>query len=88
MLFQDRDLEYSASSDRGVLNTAHPALCMLDQILRDLEKRRTAQPSNVGYDLGFQTSVEWAYQERIAGAQPSSAGGIDYVELSDRKSVV
>lgn len=85
MLFQDRDLEYSASSDRGVLNTAHPALCMLDQILRELKKRQTAQPSNAEHNLEFQTSVEWAYRDLGAGAQSSSAGGIDYVELSGSK---
>ncbi|GAP90246.1 hypothetical protein SAMD00023353_4201030 [Rosellinia necatrix] len=91
VLFQDRDLEYSASSDRGVLNTAHAALCMLDQILRKLDKlqkldkRQTAQASGVGYDPEFQTCVEWAYQDRPAGAQSSLVGGIDYVELSGSK---
>lgn len=88
MLFQDRDLEYSASSDRGVLNTAHPALCMLDQILRELEKRQKARPSSARHNLEFQTFVEWAYKERSTGAQSPSAGGIDYVELSESKTTL
>ncbi|KAI0878836.1 hypothetical protein GGS24DRAFT_486997 [Hypoxylon argillaceum] len=88
VLFQDKDLEYSASSDRGVLNTAQPALCILDQILRELDKRQTLPGGNFKTHLGFQTSVEWAYQERTAGAQSSAAGGIDYVELSGSKKTL
>ncbi|CZR66268.1 uncharacterized protein PAC_16169 [Phialocephala subalpina] len=88
VLFQDRDLEYSASSDRGVLNTAHPALCMLDQILSELKKQQNAQPSSAGREFEFQTSVEWAYQERNVGGQSSSAGGIDYFELYGSREVL
>lgn len=85
MFFQDRDLEYSASSDRGVLNTAHSAMCMLNQILQELDRRQTPRGGRTGYGLECQTSIEWAYQERAVGAQSPSGGDIDYVELWESK---
>ncbi|KAI5925987.1 hypothetical protein F4810DRAFT_699861 [Camillea tinctor] len=82
VLFQDRDLEYSASSDRGVLDTAHPALCMLDQILRRLNSQQETRLARNRASDGVQTSVEWAYLEDKVPAQAPSGGGIDYVKLS------
>lgn len=84
VLFQDRDLEYSASSDRDVLNTAQPALIILDQTLKDLHKRQPLSMANKEKqetdDLG--TFVEWAYQERNEVHSTTPTAGIDYVELS------
>ncbi|RYP32533.1 hypothetical protein DL767_005145 [Monosporascus sp. MG133] len=59
VLFQDRDLEYSASSDRDVLNTTQSALIILHQILTQLQASKTRRPIN-DHD---QTVVEWAYHE-------------------------
>jgi hypothetical protein len=57
VLFQDRDLEYSASSDRDVLNTTQSALIILHQILTQASK--TCRPTNDN----DHTVVEWAYHE-------------------------
>ncbi|SPO02597.1 uncharacterized protein DNG_05270 [Cephalotrichum gorgonifer] len=59
VLFQDRDLEYSASSDRDVLNTTHSALIILNQILATLQESKGSRVIN---DLDH-TVVEWAYHE-------------------------
>ncbi|KAI1504945.1 hypothetical protein F5X99DRAFT_331585 [Biscogniauxia marginata] len=83
VLFQDRDLEYSASSDRSVLDTANPALCMLDQILRGLKDR---QKDNKGIKRSFETFVQWAYLEDKSHTQTTLGGGIDYVELSNSET--
>lgn len=57
VLFQDRDLEYSASSDRDVLNTTQSALIILHQILKQAsEKCRPTDDSD-------HTVVEWVYSE-------------------------
>ncbi|KAK5655531.1 hypothetical protein OQA88_5462 [Cercophora sp. LCS_1] len=84
VLFQDRDLEYSASSDRDVLNTAQPALFILDQTLKELYKRqpRQMQSGNEKQEAdNLGTFVEWAYQERDEVHSETPAAGIDYVEL-------
>ncbi|KAI1637585.1 hypothetical protein F4809DRAFT_661083 [Biscogniauxia mediterranea] len=81
VLFQDRDLEYSASSDRGVLDTAHPALYMLDQVLCALDGRQKLQPYNKGTEE-LETCVDWAYQQDKSRARTSLGGGIDYVQLT------
>ncbi|KAH6854558.1 hypothetical protein B0I37DRAFT_362313 [Chaetomium sp. MPI-CAGE-AT-0009] len=60
VLFQDRDLEYSASSDRDVLNTTQSALVILDQILKELQASKSRRPIN---ERDHQTVVEWAYHE-------------------------
>jgi len=62
VLFQDRDLKYSASSDRDVLNTTQSALIILHQILTQLQKRsRDDSPQPTNEDHG--TAVEWVYHD-------------------------
>ncbi|KAB2573874.1 hypothetical protein DBV05_g7478 [Lasiodiplodia theobromae] len=81
VLFQDRDLEYSASSDRSVLNTAQPALVILNQTLQHLKHKPRTQDS--GSEGSTETFVEWAFLEKNLDASSSSlVGGIDYNELS------
>ncbi|KAI0383903.1 hypothetical protein F5Y04DRAFT_249960 [Hypomontagnella monticulosa] len=59
VLFQDRDLEYSASSSRDVLNTTQSALIILHQILTQLQESKESRP----IEDRDQTIVEWAYYE-------------------------
>ncbi|KAK0629516.1 hypothetical protein B0T17DRAFT_488819 [Bombardia bombarda] len=80
VLFQDRDLEYSASSERDVLNTTQPALSMLNQVLREMDKQRRPILTEKS-ESDLQTYVEWAYRERDE-AHSSPGSGIDYSELS------
>ncbi|KAK4158467.1 hypothetical protein C8A00DRAFT_10802 [Chaetomidium leptoderma] len=97
VLFQDRDLEYSASSDRDVLNTAQPAFIMLDQVLKELDKRppppaeggKEHHPSlqAQGCDDATATYVEWAYKGRDASQTTPAGGGVDYIELSKLRNV-
>ncbi|KAK0613660.1 hypothetical protein B0T14DRAFT_526673 [Immersiella caudata] len=61
VLFQDRDLEYSASSDRDVLNTTQSALIILHQILTRLQTSRDNSPQLNNQE--HQTAVEWVYQD-------------------------
>ncbi|KFA78365.1 hypothetical protein S40288_09970 [Stachybotrys chartarum IBT 40288] len=71
VLFQDRDLEYGASSDRDVLNTTQSAVIILDQILGKLQESKKPQGSNTVPPKPRPTStanrnetfVEWAYRE-------------------------
>ncbi|QMW42514.1 hypothetical protein G4B11_005838 [Aspergillus flavus] len=55
LLFQDLDLEYSASSDQDALNTAHPAFEILSQILANIKRAQVKPPGHL------QTKVEWRY---------------------------
>ncbi|KAK4466127.1 hypothetical protein QBC42DRAFT_302934 [Cladorrhinum samala] len=59
VLFQDRDLEYSASSDRDVLNTTQSAIIILNQILRQLQAGKPTRP----IQDDDRTVVEWVYEE-------------------------
>lgn len=59
VLFQDRDLEYSASSDRDVLNTTQSAIIILNQILGQLQASKPVRP----IQDDDRTVVEWAYDE-------------------------
>ncbi|KDN65668.1 putative conserved hypothetical protein [Colletotrichum sublineola] len=60
LLFQDRDLEYSATSDLDNMNTAHTAFNILNQTVmhlynRNREQRRQEHPG------GLNTTLELAY---------------------------
>ncbi|KAB8269195.1 hypothetical protein BDV30DRAFT_229984 [Aspergillus minisclerotigenes] len=55
LLFQDLDLEYSASSDQDTLNTAYPAFEILHQILANIKPGLRKPPGSL------QTKVEWRY---------------------------
>ncbi|KAI2464321.1 hypothetical protein F4781DRAFT_79194 [Annulohypoxylon bovei var. microspora] len=58
LLFQDRDLEYSASSDQDTINTAHSAFKILNQALQHVKQDVLFKPPNQ-----LQTTVEWGYRE-------------------------
>jgi hypothetical protein len=77
VLFQDRDLEYSASSDRDVLNTTQSALVILDQILKQLQ----ASKSHRLISEKDQTVVEWAYHE----LEESGIGTVTPAQLIPQK---
>lgn len=66
VLYQDRDLEYSASSDLDILNTTQVAMVILDQALGELQEtnNRPVGPED-------KTIVEWKYCED-ADIQPAS----------------
>jgi len=57
LLFQDRDLEYSASSNQDVLNTAYSAFKLLDESLRQVKHGAARKPPG-----RLQTTVEWRYE--------------------------
>ncbi|RSM05282.1 hypothetical protein CDV31_009680 [Fusarium ambrosium] len=68
ILFQDRDLEYSASSDRDVLNTAQSALIILNQVISQLDRKEPADTD--------ETIIEWTY----TGVDDPN-GNVDYTQL-------
>ncbi|KAI3548433.1 hypothetical protein CABS03_04518 [Colletotrichum abscissum] len=57
LLFQDRDLEYSATSDLDNMNTAHSAFNILNQIVMHLKHTSRSQ----GYPDGLNTTLQWMY---------------------------
>ncbi|KAE8324388.1 hypothetical protein BDV39DRAFT_217091 [Aspergillus sergii] len=59
LLFQDLDLEYSASSDQDALNTAYPAFEILNQILANVKQGQTKPPR------ALQTMVKWRYSGAV-----------------------
>ncbi|ROV97289.1 hypothetical protein VSDG_04822 [Cytospora chrysosperma] len=58
LLFQDSDLEYSASSDQDTLNTAYSAFKILTQALKHVRQDAPARAPGQ-----LQTTVEWRYSE-------------------------
>ncbi|OPB46175.1 hypothetical protein A0O28_0062960 [Trichoderma guizhouense] len=80
MLFQDRDLEYSASSDRNVLNTAQSALSIVDQTLKNTKDRLKENPPQVNGKIP--TYFEWAFLEMTDKKAAIGAGGTSYSKLS------
>ncbi|KAI1206714.1 uncharacterized protein F4807DRAFT_220998 [Annulohypoxylon truncatum] len=58
LLFQDRDLEYSASSDQDTINTAHSAFKILYQALKHVKQDAPRKPPG-----RLQTTVEWGHCE-------------------------
>ncbi|KAL7628773.1 hypothetical protein AAE478_000288 [Parahypoxylon ruwenzoriense] len=58
LLFQDWDLEYSASSDQDTLNTAYLSFKILNQTLQQVKRGAPAKPPG-----SLQTTVEWRYRE-------------------------
>ncbi|KAK4068308.1 uncharacterized protein Triagg1_7551 [Trichoderma aggressivum f. europaeum] len=81
MLFQDRDLEYSASSDRNVLNTAQSALSIVNQTLRNTKDRVKQHPPQ--RDGSVPTYFQWAFLEMTDKKAAIGAGGVSYSRLSD-----
>lgn len=55
LLFQDLDLDYSASSDQDALNTAYPAFEILNQTLANVKQGQIKPPG------ALQTMVKWRY---------------------------
>ncbi|KAK1702671.1 hypothetical protein BDP67DRAFT_482636 [Colletotrichum lupini] len=58
LLFQDRDLEYSATSDLDNMNTAHSAFNILNQIVVHLKHQSR---EHEGYTNGLKTTLQWKY---------------------------
>ncbi|KUI70249.1 hypothetical protein VM1G_06341 [Cytospora mali] len=58
LLFQDSDLEYSASSDQDNLNTAYSSFKILTQTLEQVKRDVPARTTG-----SLQTTVEWRYGE-------------------------
>ncbi|KAJ6257336.1 hypothetical protein Dda_8225 [Drechslerella dactyloides] len=82
LLFQDRDLEYSASSDRDVLNTAHSAFCILHQTVCNIEDSGGSPPGSPESN-GLTTTVEWAYADSSdPSCAPPGSDGFDPCDLS------
>ena len=62
LLFQDLDLEYSASSDQDTLNTAYPAFEILNQTLANVKQVKSnplvlCKPLSNGGILGLTTII-------------------------------
>ncbi|KAK6344062.1 hypothetical protein TWF696_007708 [Orbilia brochopaga] len=86
LLFQDRDLEYSASSDRDVLNTAHSAFCILNQTVCNIKDSRDSLDAPESHELT--TTVEWAYADSSNDSYASSSSnGTDLCDLSKLSTV-
>lgn len=71
LLFQDRDLEYSATSDLDTLNTAHSAFSILSQTVLHLKETQELNGPPTHKQCKLETSVEWAY----LGSE--NAGGVE-----------
>jgi hypothetical protein len=77
LLYQDRDGEYTATSDLDTMNTAHSAFSLLHQIVCRLQEDQKAaqdpaQSSNPDDPKTLQTSIGWDYDE------VHNNGGIDF----------
>ncbi|KAF2802277.1 uncharacterized protein BDZ99DRAFT_455036 [Mytilinidion resinicola] len=72
LLFQDRDLEYSASSDQDALKTAYPAFKILNEAFHQV--KQNCPPKSQG---NLRTTVEWRYcdahNKRSSIALPDNA---------------
>lgn len=63
LLYQDRDMEYCATSDLDNLNTADCAFHILEATVRNLKQlRKTGDPSNAVTERKVKTFIEWKYQ--------------------------
>ncbi|KAI5777097.1 hypothetical protein EDC01DRAFT_432518 [Geopyxis carbonaria] len=65
LLFQDRDYEFSATSELSSLNVSHAAFGILNQSLLDI-RREPRMPMTVPPSAtadGLQTEIEWNYLE-------------------------
>lgn len=77
LLFQDRDLEYSATSDLDTLNTAHSAFSILNHTVVNLGLEK-------GNSGEYKTSIEWCYKEsENSSCVPcETAGDLEVMDLS------
>ncbi|KLU92337.1 hypothetical protein MAPG_11283 [Magnaporthiopsis poae ATCC 64411] len=63
LLFQDRDFEYTSTSNGDQMNFAHPAFRMLDASISYLQRTKEP-PQNTRVDpRGTQTKLEWMYSD-------------------------
>ncbi|KUI59792.1 hypothetical protein VP1G_07036 [Cytospora mali] len=67
LLFQDSDLEYSASSDQDNLDTAYSSFKILTQTLEQVNRDVPARPPG-----SLQTTVEWRYGEARSNISSTS----------------
>ncbi|RPA94530.1 hypothetical protein L873DRAFT_1701105 [Choiromyces venosus 120613-1] len=75
LLFQDRDYEFSTTSDLNNLNIAHSAFGILNQSLLGLEQRRREFPdAPPAPGASLRTTVEWTYSEE----ENQSQGPVGY----------
>lgn len=74
LLFQDRDQEYSATSDLDTLNTAHSAFSILNETVLQLAEANRAE-----YRCNLETTVDWAF------ADSGGASGLDLDSLLKHK---
>ncbi|KAK1640616.1 hypothetical protein BDP81DRAFT_479223 [Colletotrichum phormii] len=70
LLFQYRDLEYSATSDLDKMNTAHSAFNILKQIVMHLKHQNRER---VEYTNGLKTTLQWKY----SGDEDNRSGQIN-----------
>ncbi|KXH40628.1 hypothetical protein CSIM01_06889 [Colletotrichum simmondsii] len=70
LLFQDRDLEYSATSDLDNMNTAHSAFNILNQIVTHLKHQSREHEA---YTNGLKTTLQWRY----SGDEDNRSGQVD-----------
>lgn len=81
LLFQDRDLEYSATSDLDTLNTAHSAFSILSQTVFHLKEAQESNGPPTRKPFKLETYVEWAY----LGSENSDGVEHSDVDLAYRK---
>lgn len=81
LLFQDRDLAYSAISELESLNTAHSAFSILSQTMFNLNETQERQGPPTQRPSKLETDFEWAY---IGLENPDGVGHPD-VDLAHCK---
>lgn len=86
LLFQDRDLEYSASSDQDALRTASPAFSILNEALQQV--KRSGPPKSQD---SLRTTVEWRYctaERKKSGTATADCGMNDLSRCKPQKAVM
>ncbi|PWW73151.1 hypothetical protein C7212DRAFT_284973 [Tuber magnatum] len=86
LLFQDRDHQFSATSDLNNLNIAHSAFDILNQSLCDLRRHRGAPPGRGKTVQVPCATVEWRYSEGEEQGHQESAPF--KVELSNMEDII
>ncbi|TLD23074.1 hypothetical protein PspLS_07609 [Pyricularia sp. CBS 133598] len=68
LLYQDRELEYSATSNLDNLKVADPAFRMLNQTVRHMKRlHQGGDPSNLVRGRDVRTFIEWTYSGTATG---------------------
>ncbi|OJD36657.1 uncharacterized protein BKCO1_10000162 [Diplodia corticola] len=83
LLFQDRDFEFSATSNLDNLNTVHSAFKNLNQTVEYLRDRISAPPGANNQER-LKITIEWVYKDagQVDASRATELSGSDQFDLS------